>query len=892
MRLDATADPEALGASRRWLRQAGKVRLDPQQPKLGEVLVAAGVISQLELLEALELQKADPRKPKLGQLLIEKGWATEGEICRALSGQLRLPFVDLRGTALDPSIVALLPYSIASRHQCIAVGLRGDELLVAMADPTNLVAIDDIRAATRKRVKRVVAQPSLIARAIQHYYAGTDAGLISGDIRSARAAGPSSWVSSRTGSTGAPAVVAGREDMPRYDRTHRLFEEAARRRQPAPGEVVDVARELLKPASSEVLEYTLRKPREEVESSPSAIGPGAEAAEAGPVADLPPTPLVAQKQAVEAFKDEARRLVDTILVDALRQGAAEIRGEPGLEGVSVQLRISGAYREIMTVPKRLQAALTAVLKEAAGLDVSLHKVEQEGSLRLDGAGYSFEGSIKFIPSLNGEKFQIKPAATGSKEITLDALGLTGDDLELFKAALRLPRGAILIAGPPDSGVTTTLVAAVSYLVQAGHRIEAVGRFGDARPRGVNVTEVDVSAGMTYAEALRVALRENPKVVVVDDLPDRDIAEQVLIAAMSGHLCLAGIQAADAPAAVTKLVAMGVDPSIAGNAIALVVSQRVVKRVCRSCKEPYSPPPKVMRALGLDPAEEGWVKGVGCDECAFTGYRGTTAFFQLMPITDLMKEQLKVQVSETALMHSAASLGVPTMREAGVAKARQGETTLEEIARVLEVVEEQVISCPGCGTEVKAEFIVCPYCSHPLAAETCASCGEELQPEWVACPYCGAKKAAETAGTGGRARSSFRTAEAGLSYLYDTGPVGLAGQQSAAVLVVGSDDGLRHRIEDVLAREGWHVLGAADAEQALRLTVGHRPGLILIDAGVPDRIDAVDLAMRIRRTPQGAAVPIVYLSDEAVGEDAGGEVVARDAGEAAIVSAVSRHLPIV
>lgn len=890
--------------------------LDPQQPKLGEVLVAAGVISQLELLEALELQKADPRRPKLGELLVEKGWATEGEICRALSGQLRLPFVDLRGMALDPSIVAIIPHSVATKHQCIAVGLRGDELLVAMADPTNLLAVDDIRTATRKKVKRVVAQPSLIARAIQSYYAVPETDVWGGRLPGLGAKASSPGYRPRVGYPSPRQSLE--EEAPRYDRTHRMFQEAARRRNWGSAEVVDVARELLKPASPEVLEYTMRKPVEEetttqAGSEQPGIASGVATASSDVAAPLPETPLVASSQAVEAFKDEARRILDTILVEAIRQGATEIRGEPGLEGVSVQLRASGTYREIMTVPKRLQAALTFVMKEAAGLDTAVHKQEQEGPIRLEGSGYSFEGTVKFTPSLNGQKFLVRPAPSRRVVADVASLGMTEEDRELFEAALNLPRGAIVVCGPEGSGVTTTLLAATTYLARSGHRIEVVGRSADLRVSGAGWTEVDPSTGMTYEEALRVALRENPKVVIVDDLPHRDVADQVLIAAISGHLVLVGMQADDAPSALTKLIGMGVDPSIAGNAVALVVSQRVVNKTCRSCLEPYEPSQKVLRALGVEPSDVTWRHGVGCDECAYTGYAGTTAFFQLMPVTDLMKEQMKVQVSESALMHSAASLGVPTLREAGIAKARRGETTLEEIARVLQAVEEEVVICPGCGVEVKAEYVVCPFCSHPLGGESCSGCGEELKPEWVACPFCGTKRtevAPARSGAGPspgdaelasvapdapsaqkKSRVSLKGVKTDLVGIYDSGPVATP-SGPPAVLVVSGEDASRHRIEDALARRGWYVLGASDAEQALRLTVAHRPGVVLIDSAGAGNVDAVELFERIRRTPQGAAVPIVYLTDDETSQtDAEGSSVPRGAPPEVLAEVVARHVPL-
>ncbi len=851
--------------------------MDPDQPKLGEVLVAAGVISQLELLEALELQKSDPRKPRLGQLLIEKGWATEGEICRALSGQLRLPFVDLRGMTLDPSVVALIPTELATRHQCIAVGVRGEELLVAMADPTNLLAVDDLKTATKRKIKRVVAQPSLISRAIQSYYGIPDAAYWAQVATSRAGAGSPGTVGARP--SGRPGAAGW--DLPRADPSMRVIQKSVGRSQPT-GEYVDVARELLKPASPEILEYTMKKVVEE--EAPGEPHPPDE------IPDLPPLPQV--PPTAEAFREEARRAVEALLADAIRQRASEIRGEPGLEGYSIQFKVGGTYREVMGIPKRLQAATTAYLKQLAGLDVSEHKVEQEGSFATVVEGKEFSSTIKFSPSLNGEKFLMRPSVPPGELLSLEELGLSEDDSKLLKAALGLPRGVILVAAPAGNGKTTTLLAILDFLAQKQRNIQYVGARPDRPLEGAELTEVDHSVGMTYAEAFRTAMRENPRVIVVDDLPDPDVAEQVLVAAMSGRLVVAAIEADDAPSALVKLVEMGADPTKAGTAIALVVSQRIVKRNCERCSSRYTPPVSVLRALGADEADGQWRKGRGCEACGYSGYSGTAAFFQLMPVTDLMKEQMKVQVSQTALMHSASSIGTPTIGEAGLQLAKRGVTTVEEIARVLEVVESKLVACPGCGAAVKAEYVVCPYCSQSLTGGSCAQCGEELKPDWVACPYCGARREGSIPRAGTRPKTSYSTSVGTGDSIYDSGPIPSFSAAASPVLVVDPDDGLRHRAEDILARSGYYVLGASEPEQALRLTVGHRPSLILVAEAPEVGFDASELALRIRRTAQGAAVPIVFMSREAgaVPTEAGeSEVLPRPVEEAQLISAVRRHL---
>lgn len=788
--------------------------MEAQQPKLGEVLIAAGVISQLDLMEALAAQRADPTRPRLGQVFVTMNVATEGEICRALSGQLRLPFVDVRTLALDHVTVFLIPQAVAERHGVIAVSEGGGELVVAMSDPTNIVARDDIQASTSLRVKPVVAEPSLIHQAIARYYGRADT-----DQWSHRAA-RDPLHSAGTGA--ARAGVAQQVPLP-----------------PDPG--FSVSRAAMTPGGTDSGPVDLS-----VTPPPSAAQVVDDAVAAGAPEIVPASTQTAA---------DAANTVAVILNEAMKLGASEIRGEPGLEGLSVQFKVGGSYREMLRVPKHMQSTVTLRIKSLAGCDVNRHNEAQDGEIATALDRGRFKADVHFSPGLNGEKFIIKPREAANRLFEIEELGFEPSDLKLFNAGLELPRGLILVVGPTGSGVTSTLYAAVMRLKARHSNILTVERSVEHRLPGVDQQETDPSSGLGFEEALQTGMRTNPTAVMISDISDRGVAEKALVNAQSGHLVIAGMAAQDAPSAVTTLVELGISPSIVGEATALVVAQRLARTICPNCRTPADPPEKILSALGVDDEDTTWFRGDGCETCSYTGFLGTTGIFQLMPITDLMKEQLQVQVSETALMHSAASVGVRTLTEAAVERARTGLTSPEEIVRALDIVEENTFTCPGCAAEIKPDYLVCPFCSAYLGGSLCRGCGHELQPDWAACPYCG----------------EVRTAD---DESVETGVKGVEGEQR--ILVVEDDDDVRRVIENTLSLAGFAVIGTSTGDDAVRLAVRHRPDLVLLDIGLPGEVDGIEACRQLRHTPQASLTPVIFLTarsdpdTEAAGFEAGGD----------------------
>lgn len=808
--------------------------MDDQAPKLGEVLIAAGVISQLDLLEALEMQRGDPSRPRLGQVLVAKNMATEGEICRALSGQLRLPFVDLRTVALNHGIVLLIPQHLADRYQAIAVDMRGEELVVAMADPTNLLAIDDIAATTRRKIKPVVAQPSLIAHAIGRYYGRIDSGA---------------W---------SPQVA--------QDPLHQGFQNPRTSlEEPAPtfaDEGFSVTRAATTPVSgrdSGPVEFTGIQPAQASVEQAAEVVPRR----------IPP--------ATASAETDAANSVAVFLNEALKLGATEIRGESGLDGISIQFKVGGTYREVTTIPKHMQGAVTAALKELAGCDPEEHRAPQEGELSKSLDRGRMKATVKFTPGLNGEKFVLKPKEAANRLFEIEELGLDPEDLDLMNAALQLPRGLILVTGPAGSGVTSTLYAMLLRLREKHSEILTIERAIEQSLPGISQNETDPASGLGFEEALRTLIRSNPTAMMISDIESASVADEAISNAQSGRFVVAGMTADDAPRAVTRLVEMGVDASSLGSATALVIAQRLVRKICPNCKVESEPPGKVLKALGLEGGEASWFRGDGCETCAYTGFLGTAAMFQLMPITDLMKEQLLIQVSETTLMHAAASVGVRTLLEAGVELASAGVTSPEEVIRALNIVEEATFVCPGCAAEIRPDYLVCPFCSTYLGGDTCKGCGKDLNADWQACPYCGEVR----------------------DKLVESHPPRRAGQSDGErrVLIVEDDDDVRKVIERVLVNAGFAVIGTDTGDDAIRLVVRHRPDLVLLDIGLPGDADGIEVCKQLRRTPQASLTPIIFLTarsdaeTEAAGFEAGADdYLVKPIDEDRLIARVRARLP--
>jgi type IV pilus assembly protein PilB len=796
------------------------------QPKLGEVLVAAGVLSQVQLLEALTEQARDPKRRRLGEILLQGGVITEAQLTRALSGQLRVSYIDLPGMGLGYEIVHLIPRALAERHDVIAVDITPEGgLLLAMADPTDVVARDDIRTVTGRPVKPACARPSHVRQAISRYYRFSEPSMTA-------------------------ASTAARERERDREREQREREPQARPEStPLPSFLESVAQ---------------AGPLTEDEARPEL-----------PVADPAPprqefrNPLLVPQDPMPTQTANPVDVVDVIFEDAVRAGASDIHVEPRAHGVDVRFRIDGLLREVLSVPKHLQAPLISRMKVLASLDIAERRRPQDGRITLDlKHNSSIDARVSTMPTLHGEKIVIRLLDASRAIFSLDQLGFDAADRALAERSVSRPQGLVLVCGPTGSGKTSTLYALLKTLQRPETNIVTIEDPIEYQMPGINQVQVDDRAGVTFAKALRTVLRQDPDVVMVGEIRDADTAEIAFQAALTGHLVLSTVHTNDAPSTITRLVDMGVEPFLIASSLEIVIAQRLVRRICHACAVPADVSPKIIATLGIGPIEAArLMRGEGCAECHYSGYQGRVAVHQMMPITDILREQIITQVSERTVAHASEAAGVRSLQQAGVELAISGVTTAEEVVRVLQTVERTRLTCPSCEAEVRSEFVTCPFCNQDLSGDACRNCGKELAPGWTTCPFCSAAVGAVSMSGKGKPATSMSGGGPDSDPEDDDGP--------PRVLVVEDDDDVRGVLEVMLEDEGYKVVGARDGDEALRRSLTHRPNLVLLDIMLPDR-SGIEICRELRSHPQTSLVPIVFLTarsdlqTELAGFDAGAD----------------------
>jgi type IV pilus assembly protein PilB len=563
--------------------------------RLGEVLVTGGVLTEAQLDEALRAQKEDAggRRRRLGEVITALGLADEVQIARALSDQLGLPFVDLGSLPIADETLGVLPRNVAVRHMAVPITIAHDVLTVALADPTNVLALDDIRLATKlSSVRTAVATASDLQEAVNRYYGG---------------AGPSGGVADTFGA------------------------------------LQDVD-----------LEATEDKD-EELEQ----------------VGDVDDAPVV--------------RLVNAIMGEALHSRASDIHIEPQERDVHVRFRIDGLLREITIVPKPIQGPLISRIKILSGMDISERRKPQDGRGRIRLDRQEADTRVSSMPTMHGETVVIRLLRKeADKAKTIAEIGLADHDREAFERALAEPQGLVLITGPTGSGKTSSLYAGLATVIRPDINVVTLEDPVEYQMAGVNQVQINERVGLSFASGLRTILRQDPDIVMVGEIRDPETASISMQASMTGHLVLSTLHTNDAPAAVSRLIDMGVEPFLITSSLTLVVGQRLARVPCEKCSEPVEASPRTLELLGLEPEEVEHAElrmGPGCGFCSQTGYKGRLGLFEVARITRTMRELIVARASESSMREEAVAGGMRSMRSDGLAKALAGRTTLEEVLRV-------------------------------------------------------------------------------------------------------------------------------------------------------------------------------------------------------------------
>jgi len=594
--------------------------------KLGEILVRENLISPQNLREALDYQRE--HGGRLGFNLVKLGLVSDDMITAVLSRQYGIPSVNLELFQIDDSVLRLIPQEVAQKHSVLPLSRVGATLTLAMVDPTNVFAMDDVKFMTGLNVEPVVVAEASIQQAIAKYY-GT-----SREIELANVASDSQvYEAAGNGANGNGSITHA--DLVSLDsidfETGHADEEV---------EVLDDNEEIDLAALSRLSEDA---------------------------------PVV--------------RLVNVLLVDALRRGASDIHVEPYEKELRIRFRIDGVLYDVMHPPLKLRDALISRVKIMSKLDISEKRLPQDGRIKIkvkvDSRSRELDFRVSTLPTLFGEKVVLRLLDKQNLMLDMTKLGFEPESLTKFQRNISKPYGMVLVTGPTGSGKTNTLYSALQSLNTIETNIMTAEDPVEFNLMGINQVQMKEQIGLNFAAALRSFLRQDPNIILVGEIRDFETAEIAIKAALTGHLVLSTLHTNDAPSTISRLMNMGIEPFLVATSVNLIQAQRLIRRVCKDCKAEHPTPSEALIEVGFTPQEAKTLKtykGKGCSTCNNTGYKGRIGLYEVMEVTDDIRELILIGASALELRKKAIDDGMITLRESGLHKIRGGVTTIEEVVR--------------------------------------------------------------------------------------------------------------------------------------------------------------------------------------------------------------------
>ncbi len=555
--------------------------------QLGDILLEEGLVTEGQLMAALDEQAT--RGESLGRVLVEIGMLTESQLVKALARQVGMEFVELADYPVDRAAVAMLPGALCRRYTVLPLGFQDGAMVLAMANPGNVLALDDARAVSGLPMKAVVATHDDLSVAIDRFCRADDE--------------------------------------------------------------IDELKSAIEETQAQEIEIDLSRLGDYVEDD---------------------APIV--------------RFVNILVTQAIQDRASDIHIEPTEHDLLVRYRIDGVLHEMQRAPKQIVSGVTSRLKIMSDIDIAERRKPQDGRMSVMHNNRKIDLRVATLPTVWGEKVVMRILDNSTASLDLRDLSFLEDNYQTYRESYTKPYGMILVTGPTGSGKSTTLYATLNAVSRPEINVITVEDPVEYRLPGINQVQVNPKAGLTFASALRSILRSDPDVVLIGEIRDHETAQIAIEAALTGHLVLSTLHTNDAPSAVTRLIEMGIEPFLVGSALDCVVAQRLARRLCSKCKEPYTPSEVELIAARFpwSPGEEipTLHRPGGCSTCSRTGYKGRMALHEVMRVTEDIERLAVGHASAAEIQRSASGQGMVSLRDDGWTKVLLGDTSVEEILRVV------------------------------------------------------------------------------------------------------------------------------------------------------------------------------------------------------------------
>jgi type IV pilus assembly protein PilB len=556
--------------------------------RIADVLIEDGLLLQGQLDEATEIQKK--QGGRLLKILTDRSYVTEQDMVISMGRCLDTPPINLSRVRVPEEVLDLVPKDMARAYKLAPICRLGNKLFIAMADPLNVLALDDLRQRTKLEIVPMITTERAVLEAL-------------------------SGVNS-----------AGHQ-------MEQMIQEVAKES----GETEVVAQK-----------------REDI--------------------DL-------DRLAHESEDAPVIKIVNLILVQALKEKASDIHIEPFEKTLKLRYRVDGSLVEASSPPKALQLPIASRIKILAGLDIAERRLPQDGRFRIRVSGKEVDLRISVLPTVHGEKIVIRLLDKSALSGSIDHLGMDEATLKRFKAAVDAPHGMLLLTGPTGSGKTTTLYTVLQELNSPEYNIVTVEDPIEYQLAGINQVAVKSEIGLDFAGALRSILRQDPDIVMIGEIRDNETADIAVKAALTGHQVLSTLHTNDAAGAITRLDDMGIEPFLISTSVILSCAQRLVRRICPNCREEYRPEPEMLATMEIEDLDTTFYHGAGCDRCKRRGYLGRAAILEVLTVSESIRRLIIKRASAAVIKSQAISEGMRSLRKVGIDKAREGVTTLEEVCRV-------------------------------------------------------------------------------------------------------------------------------------------------------------------------------------------------------------------